>query len=195
MQGPAACASIWKENTSFVNVCVRKPWGGDVGGGCLCSCKVISVIARGTAQEAQKWVPVVEMLVACSQPPGPSSPLECSAKGSPPPHLRFSSSITCRSKAGPRRRLPPSVEWKSSTGHTVGIFVDTEKMPFSTCWCPVGITYLVSALFWFLDCLWFKNPERKLLCNCFNLILQADSSLIPSTKKQRRAQLYFFVQK
>lgn len=189
MQGPAVCASIWKENSSFVNICVGKPWGRNEGGGCGSSCKAISVIARGTAQEARKWVLVAEVLVACSQPPSLAPP-EHFAKGSPPQFFFNSSHHVLGQGWSPWPPLPIA-ELKSFTGHTVGIFVKMWKCLFSTFWCPMGIMYLIRALFWFLDCLWFKNPERKLLCNYFNLILQADSSLIPSTKKQRRAQLYF----
>lgn len=102
----------------------------------------------------------------CSQPPGLAAP-EHFVKGSPSPQFCFNFSPHMLEQ-GWSPPLPLHVaEWKSFTGHTVGIFVKMWKCFFSTFWCPMGIMYLIRALFWFLDCLWFKNPERKLLLQLF----------------------------
>lgn len=62
---------------------------------------------------------------------------ECQSCSQPAEALLLLSSalalpITCQSEAGPHYRLLPRAEQKSFTGHTVGIFVDAVKMPFST---------------------------------------------------------------
>lgn len=72
------------------------------------------------------------MLVASSQPPGLSSPQSTLPSALLLLTFALALPIVCQSKTGPHCRLPPSAEWKSFTGHTVGIFVDTVKMPFST---------------------------------------------------------------